>query len=226
MRESEDIMYPQHAGRIRVGLAALFVAGVLYVVNVALRGAFVSPSADPARFAASASSTTFVPAWLIAIVSGVLVLPGWLALYAYLAHSRAEGLAFVGMILSFAGQALLMPLYGFLALAAPTIARLYLQGQERVMEVAVSFFAGGLGGTILLLASVLGIVSAILFGIAIWRSGTLPKGSAIPLVAQSILLGFPVSFATELLGAALFALATGWIAWHAWKTVAHPGQTA
>lgn len=217
-------MHSQDASRIRLGLTSLFIAGILYVANVTLRGEFINPSLDPAGFAASASSAVFVAAWLIAIVSGVLVLPGWLALYAYLAHSRGDRPAFLGMILSFAGIALLMPLYGFLALAAPTVAQLYLQGQEKVMEVAISFFAGGPGLTILFLSGVLSIVSSILFGIAIWRSGTLPKWSAIPLVVQALLLSFPVSFATELLGAILITFATGWIAWHAWKQMHEAGS--
>ena len=95
------------------------------------------------------------------------------------------------MILSFAGVALLMPLYGFMALAAPTVAQVYRQGQERAMEVATSFFSGNVASTFLLLPVALGILSVLLFAIAIWRCGTLPKWLIIPFLAQAPLLGFP-----------------------------------
>ena len=82
------------------------------------------------------------------------------------------------------------------------------------------------GLALLGVSSVAGIGGASLFAIAIWRHGRLPKWTVVLYALSFPLLAFPVTFATELLGAALPFVGAGKMAWQVWQqSAAAKGQS-
>jgi hypothetical protein len=105
------------------------------------------------------------------------------------------------------------------------IAELYQQGNQEVIAVVEANFESSLGLALLVVSAVGGIIGAILFAIAIWRHGSLPKWTALLYAVSVPLLAFPVTFRTELLGAMLLLISAGVIAWKVWQeSVGGPGQ--
>lgn len=167
------------ASRIRIGVLAFPISGVVGAGAALVPGIGISPAVDPAGFAQAANNVG--QANLAGIVSLVFLLFGFQALRSFLERNSIDKWAFPGMILSTIGTALFLPFLGIIAFAAPVAGRLYLNGQLQ----AVSIISEATGtsnplalafGGVSILFSVLG---AILFSMAIWRSGKLPKWSAL-----------------------------------------------
>lgn len=210
-------MNTQNTTRNRLGMLALLLAGILFAVTLLLRGpSIIDPTADPAGFARAVTSANHVTWALGTIVANALATLGVLALYSYLATSPVNRLAFAAMICVVLHDALFASFLGF-NLALPAIGELYLQGQQAVIKAAaypVPLMA------ILSLGSVLGLIGFILFGIAIWRSGRLPKWTAIPLALALPLLAFAPAasfFVAEFLGAVLWVVAAAGLLWGVWR---------
>lgn len=203
----------QNPTSILRGVSALPIAGLLWIATILLRGPVPDPSGDAATFAQTVASTSYLAAWLGITAALVLVLFGVFALYAYFAGSGVHRLAFAAMVSSIAGAALVLPLFGIFGFAYPALGEAYLEGQTGVVDVAAAIFAGPL---ILLYATVSGLLYSaglVAFGVAIWRSRTLPKWSAVPFALSAPLLAFPLTFALEILGAILLAASGAAIAW-------------
>src|SRR5262245_58792439 len=109
---------------------------------------------------------------------------GVVTLYGYLMPTPVERWALWGMILTVLTDALLLALVGTFAYAFPTIGRLYLQGQQNVMEVAVAFGSSFIA--VLLTQAILYSLAAVCMSVAIWRSGNLPKWSALVYLPTSL----------------------------------------
>lgn len=201
------------ATRVRLGVLALPVCGLLFVVVLLVRGPLVAPEVDPAGFAQATSSTSFVVGNLGLLVSWILMLFGFMALCAYLANSSVDRLAFAGMVFSLVDVALFLSFIGVLAFMAPTAGALYERGQQSAIAVfVIGFSTSPLALSIYALAALLYVIGSILFGLAVWRSGMLPRWSAVPYALQAPLLPFDPLFAATLLGAGLLLIGGGWIA--------------
>jgi hypothetical protein len=209
--------------RIRLGLIALALSGLLFVLGIVLRGGI--DMADPESFIRAASSAAYVPAWTIILVGVVLNLYGTFALYRYLTYQGENMIAFLGFVLRIAGIALVIGLFTFFAVSVPAIAELYQQGNQEVIAVVEANFTSGLGLVLLAVGGSASIFGLILFAIAIWRHGRLPKWTGVALALSLPMLAFPVTFATELLGAVLLLISAGVMAWKVWQeSMAGPGQ--
>ncbi len=124
----------------------------------------------------------------IAVVYLTLFMLGVLALYAYLSQTKAEKLAFAGLVVSIICIALYLPIIGFATYGFPAIGNLVARGQVEMIAVmdetfhepfiVIPFFAG-----------ILWNIGPILMGAAIWRSGPLWKWGGL-LIIQGI-LGIP-----------------------------------
>src|SRR5829696_2374259 len=99
---------------------------------------------------------------------------GLFALGVYLATSYAPRLGLVAMVTTVLGSALFLPLQGVATFAAPEEGQAVLAGLEE-FEALPSIFANTVQGLTGLVVILLGFVSNILVGLAVWRSGTLPK---------------------------------------------------
>lgn len=208
-------MNSQTRREIRFGLIALALSGLLFALGIVLRGPV--DLADPGSCCRAAVSPNYVPGWTIILVAGLPNLYGFLGLYRYLTYQAESRIAFLAVVLIVAGLAFLFPLATFFAVNAPVIAELYQRGNQAVIAVVEANFTSPLGLAVLGVSTVTGITGAILFAVAIWRDRRLPKWTAVLLGLSVLLLGLPVTFATELLGAVLLLISASVMAWKGWQ---------
>ena len=123
------------------------------------------------------------------------------------------------MVMTVVGNALFLSVVGLSAFATPGIAQAYLAGMEGVMQVEF----GSAQTATFLLAILLLFVGNVLLGVAVWRSGTLPKWAGAIWAASALLfyvlgavLGMATtgsSLPTQPVAALLMVISGGWIAW-------------
>jgi hypothetical protein len=212
--------------RVRFLLLALPLAGVLFTTGILGRGPSLDPSVAPAAFAASSAAAQAGSAWFAIFIGMIVEIAGLFALYLALAAGRRERMAFWGMLLSVLGVALIVPLIGFMALAAATVGQLYLAGQTDVLTVAVAMASSGP-------ALLLGIVSGISYTVgsiclALALRGVLPSALVVGYALQAPLLTFAALFSVtaELIGALLLLTCGAWIVWRIWRSSARVGKPA
>ena len=205
-------------GWIRIGLLALPVYGLL--TFWATLESQPDQTKNPEAWARFVSSTAHLLTHLFGSIGGtILAILGVFALGAYLARSRARGMGLAAMVMAVVGHALFLSVVGLSAFATPAIARAYLAGMQNVMRVhfgSAQTATFGLG--ILLL-----LVGNVLLGVAVWRSGTLPKWAGAIWAASALMfyvLGAVLAMATtgsslltQPLAAVLMVVSGGWIAW-------------
>jgi hypothetical protein len=140
-----------------------------------------------------------------------LAIFGVVALNAYLANTSARALSLGAMVLSIFGIALTLTGVGVFAYAIPAVSRSFLKGQQESIRIVDHIFAGPLG-TVGLLTLLLYSAGFILFGVAIWRSGVLPRWAGVLVAVHAPLLSGPFSVVGSVLGGLLAVVAGGWIA--------------
>jgi hypothetical protein len=214
--------------RIRLGTLALVVGGVIAVVGEFMRGPLLDPSVNPAGFAQLAAAPNWGTAWTLILLAATLSLFGTLALYGHLAGGKADSMAFWGVMLSLAGGALFLVFTGTFAYADPVVARLYLQGDQGAIAAAVAGFFQGPATAILYPSGLIGTIGSILVGIAIWRSGTLPRWAGLLFAIHTPLLAFASAFSypLELLGGVCLLATALWVAPYMWRATAPDGMPA
>jgi uncharacterized membrane protein len=155
---------------------------------------------------------------MLIVAAFILLIFGFLALYAYLRSSRRERLAFVGMIVTLVGIGVFLPAIGFLSLVSPALAQLALHGQKDAANV-VNTVAIVPGAMTLLVGSVLLALGVIIFSIAIWGSNTLPRWAGIPFAAGEVILVFhgQLPLVGDILAGLLIAIGGTWLARGIWR---------
>jgi hypothetical protein len=121
------------------------------------------------------------------ILGLIFAIFGVFALGAYLATSRAGRLGLVAMAITVFGSALFLPAQGVATFAAPEEGQAVLAGLEEVEDLP-PIFADTVFGLTGLLVIVLGFVGNILLGVAVWRSGRLPKWAGALWAAAHVLM--------------------------------------
>jgi hypothetical protein len=161
------------------------------------------------------STTTYLVQHLLgSILGAILAVFGAIALGAYLASSRSGRLGLLAMVLSVAGHCLVLTIFGFSTIISPVIGRLYLAGQPGTMKVNEAIFSSPAFIFLVVPGLLLYVVGTILFGGAIWRSGTLPKWAGVLYAPTGLLIAAGVQIGwAQTLGSALLVIAGGWIAW-------------
>ena len=154
------------------------------------------------------------------ILGLVFLIFGVFALGVYLATSRAPRLGLWAMVLTVLGSALFLPLQGIATFAAPEEGQAVLAGLEEFEELP-PIFANTVAGLTGLVVILLSFVGNILVGVAVWRSGTLPRwagalwAGANVLMYLSLLYGQTIGPAstpfTVPLGAVVLVISGGWI---------------
>lgn len=213
---------PTTTSLIRLGILALPLSGLLVLVAVLGRYGTPNPGVDPGLAVSVADSSSYFVTQLVGNVLGLtLLIFGVISLTAYLINTRVRGLAVGAMVLSIVGIALLMGALGVTTYALPAIARAYQNGQqEDALLIVESLFGSPLRE---MFVAVILCYSAgfILFGIAVWRSGVLPKRAAVPIAIQAPLLGSfirPEPNWTSILGALMFVVGGSLIAWSVFRS--------
>jgi hypothetical protein len=214
---------------IRAGLWALPVAWLF----TAWGGLEPQPDQekDPGAWARFVSSDSYQFSHLLGATAGtILALFGVFALGCFLANSRSGRLALPAMITAAAGTALLLVPAVISTFATPAIGGAYLKGNEDVMQLE---FPGSMTGAFLL-GLLLAFVGSVLLGVAVWRSGVLPRwagalwaAGAILFYVLGVVLGLATtgsSLPTQSAGAVLLAAAGVWIAWRGSRQVPLPAK--
>jgi len=216
------------ARRIRWGILCLPLAGLVYLQSLVVAGDYVYLTDDNVRrYAEYVTSARFHFSTLIDALQATLVLIGLIALYAYLANSHGERWALAGLVLWCASAAARTHQDAGFDISAIPAAERYLGGQQDALEsVLLASDPGNFPLLIVVSGGVLDglfpILSNLFFGIAIWRSGTLPQGAAILWIGASV-LGLVTNTSLHLFGwieALVVALdlgGSGWIAWSIWQ---------
>ena len=153
----------------------------------------------------------------------ILVVFGTIALGAYLVTSRAGRMGLMGMIITVFGTLLFLMIGGLSIFAVPKEGQAFLAGIEEYAKLptilADTTLLPTMGVGVLLM-----LVGNVLLGVAVWRSGTLPKwagalwvaGSALPLLGQIYIIlpiGANSTPPTVPTGAVLLVIGGAWMAY-------------
>jgi hypothetical protein len=207
-------------GWIRVGLFALPVYGLLTMWSTI--GTQPDAAADPEGWARYVSTPSYLASHVLGSTGGtILAIFGTIALGALLASSRAARLGLAAMVVATLGQAMLLTIGAVTSFAVPALGQAYLGGAKDAATVTfptamtITFFGGML----------LALVGNVLLGVAVWRSGILPRWAGVLWIAAwvvFIVLGAALGMATtgaslptQPIGAGLMAISGAWIAWAA-----------
>jgi hypothetical protein len=201
---------PNVGAWVRIGLLALPIYGLLTLWTTFIHQP--DPNADFEVYARYVSATNYLVDHLFGSILGVtLAIFGAVALGVYLSSRRS---ALWAMVLSIAGNALTLTIFGMSTFATPAVGRAYLQGQRNIIEVNQDI----IGTPVIVTALVSGLLystGTILFGIAVWRSVTLPKWAGVLYAPTGLLIsivGLAIGEA-QTLGSLLIVIGGGWIAW-------------
>lgn len=164
-----------------------------------------------------------------AYVAGFLcLLFGLLALNAYVASRRQGVVSVVAIALDLLAVAFMVSIQvGIVALARPMAAEFYLSGHQDSGPLVLQLSGGSFGSRIIAFLGVTIVVAlagAIATGVAIWRSGVLPRWAAV-LIAAGFVLTMTDAPLIGWVGSGLLLGAGSWIAWVATRaataTVTH-----
>jgi len=219
-------MYANTKNWITAGLVGLPLYGVLTLWSS------LTPQPDPATqydaWARFVTTNEYVIGHLLGSGLGLIAgIFGTFALGAYLASSRSAAIALTGMVVAVFGAALFLLPMGVSTFSAPAEGFGYIASGQRAAELAPSL-AGQLFALTFLLVIVLSLVGNIILGIAIWRSGMLPKWTgalwaAAPLlmyvfgIIYALVIGVQSTPPTVPLGAALIVVAGSAILWRSYR---------
>jgi hypothetical protein len=152
----------------------------------------------------------------------ILAIFGTFAPGAYLTRSRAGRMGLVAMVLTVFGSALSLPAMGVSTFATPEEGQAYLAGIEEFHKLP-DIFADTVSSLTGLLYIVLAIVGNVLLGVAVWRSGTLPRWAGVLWSGAHLLMYLSLVYAstigpastppTVLVGAVLVVISGAWMAW-------------
>ena len=205
---------------IGVGLLSLSLYGALTFFSA------LNPQPDyntqPEAWARYVSTGGYVLKHLFLSIFGIIfAILGVVALGAYLATSRAGRMGLVAMVITVVGSGLFLSVLGVSAFAVPE------QGQAYLTGMNTDELPDTLADTVQALTGlgyiVLGFVGNILLGVAVWRSGRLPRWSGALWAAAHVLLYVSQGYAATVgpkstpftvpLGAMLIAISGAWMAW-------------
>lgn len=198
---------PRDRARIRAGMAALILSGLLTVAGLWLRGPnpVDGHSIDEALFISTSLASTHTLTWALLLSNLTLQIFAWAALWAFLRRSDQERWGFWGFTLSTIGNGLFLPIAGVIALTAPAIAQLAAGGNAPALAIAQDAIFGPLALPFLISSAFALLAGGVAFGMAIWRHPALPRWAAPLYVLHTLCLTFfaQVDYALEFSGGPL-----------------------
>ena len=153
----------------------------------------------------------------------ILVIFGTFALGAYLATSRAGRMGLVAMAITVFGTALFLTIGGVSTFASPEQGQIHLAGIEEYRNLPTILAETAMMAT-MGVGMLLMLVGNVLLGVAVWRSGTLPKwagalwaaGTALPMLGMLYALlptGADATPPVVPAGAVLLVMGGAWMAY-------------
>ena len=207
---------------IGIGLLGLPLYGALTF------GSSIDPQPDPSTHYEAWSRFVTTDHYVLSHVFGsilglIFAIFGTFALGVYLANGRAGRLGLVAMIVTVFGAALFLPLMGVSTFSAPEEGQAYLAGIEGLSDLPTSFADTVMTASTMLFVALM-FVGNVLLGVAVWRSGTLPRWAgllwaAAPVSMYPLGLVYAMTIGTQstpptvLVGALLMVTSGAWMAW-------------
>jgi hypothetical protein len=215
---------------IKAGLIALPVYGL--VVGYATLNPQPDPTRNPEAWAQFVTNRSYLLEHLASgVIGAILAIFGTFALGSLLARSRTGRSALWGTVLAVTGHILFLVPGTISTFATPMIGAAYLSGDREAMALEFSPVLTVIFGLALLLA----VVGNVILGLAVWRSGVLPKAAGLIWVAAALVfyafgafLGIATtgaSLPTQPGGGLLMAVSSGWIAWSVLRSRPAQGRT-
>jgi hypothetical protein len=198
---------------VRRGIYALPAAGVLTVVPWIFILNQPNAKTDPEGYARSVTSIGQAVGGYLYLAGFICLLFGLLALYGYLARTRASSWAAVGMIVSVVVIALTLPTFGVLGQANAVLADAYLAGHKDV-SAAMVLMGGGPSNRVMssiAFGAEVSVIGAIAYAVAVWKSGSLPRVAGV-LVAVGFVLSMSLSPYVGWAGALFLVIGGVWLA--------------
>ena len=159
---------------------------------------------------------------LLSDVGLILAIFGAFALGVHLATSRAGHMGVWAMFVAVFGSALFLTVGGVTTFAAPEEGQAVLAGLEE-FEALPDIFANTVFGLTGLVVILLGFVGHILLGVAVWRSGTLPRWAGALWAGANVLMYLSLMYGQTIgpastpftvpLGAVVLVISGAWITW-------------
>jgi uncharacterized MnhB-related membrane protein len=199
---------------IRWSIWALPLAGIFIALSWVYDPGGRLVLTDPDGYARAVTSTFYIVEGYSSLIGFVLLLFGLVALYGHLSSLAASPWNTAGMILSVAGAALLLPVYGVIALADPVLGDVYLSGHPDVAAAMVPLSGGNFSARLIayfVVVVLICLAGAITTAVAIWGSAVLPRRAGI-LIAVAYLLTAASFPPVALIGALLLAVIGTWLA--------------
>jgi hypothetical protein len=204
--------------RTRLGSLALAAAGLLFIAYPAVRPWHDETTLDGAI--ASMSSAAWVASHLFAMIGFTLLPLGLLALRGVVSATRAEATAFAAVITTWIGAGLTLPYYGAEDFGLHAIASRAAQGDPvDVLELAEAVRFSPVAATTFAVGLLALGAGAMLAAVAVWRSGVLPRYSAVPF-ALGFALFIPQFYAPPAVRIAhgvLVCAGSIWLAFAIWQ---------
>lgn len=207
---------------IGVGLLGLPLYGVLTFFSS------LDPQPDPSTHYEAWSRFVTTDGYvlkhlLLSVLGIVFVIFGTFALGAYLTRSHAGRMGLWAMVIAIFGHALFLTIGGVSTFSAPWEGQIVLAGMEEIDELPI-ILANTLQTATFGVSILLGFVGNVLLGVAVWRSGILPKWAGALWAAAPVLMyvfglvyamtiGAQATPPTVPAGAVLLAIGGAWMAW-------------
>ncbi|WP_051392894.1 hypothetical protein [Glycomyces arizonensis] len=214
----------RHPSRTRFGAIGIALAGVLFVLYEA-----VAPRADQTTLegAESWTSAGWSFAHIAAIVGLILIPMTWSALRGHLEGAgKAERTAFLATAVGAVGSGLTISYYGAEVYGLKAIGGLAVaEGDAALTSVGEDFRMDPTAVTVFAIGLALIAVAAVLAAVAVWRSGTMQRWSAVPMAAAMVLYlpQFYVPHPVRIAWGVLVAVSALWIALELWRTAGKAG---
>jgi hypothetical protein len=207
---------------IGIGLLCLPLYGALTFF------ASLNPQPDPSThyeaWSRFVTTNGYVLKHLFASVFGVVFqIFGTFALGAYLTRSRVGRMGLVAMVITILGSALFLTIGGVSTFSAPQEGHAFLAGIEEYHKLP-AILANTMQTATFGVSTVLMFVGNVLLGVAVWRSGILPKWSgALWAFAPVLMYIFGLVYALTIganatpptvpAGAVVIVISGAWMAW-------------
>lgn len=177
-------------GLVHKGIWTIPVSGLMGAAIYTYWMTTPDSESDLAGAAAWASSTSAIATGLLYVVAVSALVLGLLAVYSLLADGRFGSWALVGLVAGVLGASMILSAIGTFVFAASDVSNLYDDGDQGVGPAITVLSGGNFGPAMNLLFSVailVSLIGALAFGGALWRSGRLPRWSAVIFGAGFVL---------------------------------------
>lgn len=182
--------------RIAMGGVILILAGILQLVQVATSfatfGLATGGALSNLEYAVRSNSSINRFGLALAGIFLAFLILGVFALYAHLARTKQERLAFIGLVFTIVFTVMFIPLLTFAAYVIPAVGALIDEGKPEMVEALDQMFREPFL-PIPFFAAMLRYVGHILLGLAVWRAGTPWKPGGLIFIVTGV-AGIPIFF--------------------------------